>query len=84
MAVKPMLENVESIRRGRVYGSVFVVFYSKKLSYELYKTTEINFISLYMGRRMGHIGVQKIAKREDPLRVVVAILKPINNRIEVM
>lgn len=45
MALKPMLQKVESLMRGRVYGLVVVVFQTveiaKELSYETYKRKKL-------------------------------------------
>lgn len=88
MSLKPILERVEMMERGKVYSSVEVVFYkaeeAKKLSYKPLKTEEINFMPLYMGCRMARLRVRKIPKREDPLRVVATVLKPIMERMDVI
>lgn len=88
LALKPIVDKIETMKGGRVYGSVDVVLYkaeeAKKPSYEPIKTEEINIIPLYMGRRMARLRVHKILKREDPLRVVAAVLKLIAEKMEVI
>lgn len=88
MALKPFLEKVESIRRGKVYSSVAMVFHkvetAKELSYRVFKTKEIYFFPFYMGRKMAKIRVQNLPIREDPLRVVATVLKPITERVEII
>lgn len=61
---------IESFRRGEIYGSVRTVFFEKQkavdLSHKTFQTTEINFIPLYMGRRMAEIKNGKTTQQTGP------------------
>lgn len=80
-ALAPMLSKLEVLRRGEIYGSISAVFFEKedarKTSHSTYHTEDIDFIPLYMGRRMAEVRVDKLPNRQDPLKVIAAILKPI-------
>lgn len=79
---------MEFIKRGRVYGVVEETLKSEKVvrenSHHTIENNERILISLYMGRRMAKLQVPRIHIRVNILKVVAAILKPINEKMEVI
>lgn len=87
-ALKSIWEKIEFIKREKNYGSIEVIMESSKVvrlnSINPIKKDEVTLIPTYMGRRMTKIKVPKILPKANPNNVVVAVLKNINNRMEII
>lgn len=87
-ALKPIWNEVEFVKQGRIYGAVEVILKSEEAarenSHHPIENNEMVLNQLYMGRRMAKVRVPRIPPRVNILKVVATVLKLINERMEVI
>lgn len=87
-AFEAIMNKVESLGRGKYYGSIKVVFLKKEdaieMSHQPLKTTDINFIPLYIGKKMVEVRVERLPYRQEPLDIIASTRKPIMGQMELV
>lgn len=77
----PIVGKIESIQCGKLYGSIRTVFQDKQtedeISHKTYQTRDINFIPLYMRRRMAEVRVERLPNKQEVKKIIAATFKPI-------
>lgn len=77
VALKPIMENIEFIKRGKTYGSIVVIMEMVELarlhSTNPIKTNEVTQIPMYMGRRVVKVRVPEIPSRPNPHKELEAL-----------